>query len=336
MSTQLIISPPHWSKSDNDLPDCKNDVIKRQQNFLKKELAKIAERELRETENTRNECLRQFKIWIQQNEDVKNCIMEDAFLLRFLRVKKFSIPMAQQTFLKYLNFRKRFVHIFYEMDYNVPQVSELLSNGYIFVSPIRDPKGRRVVIYDLSKLDPKRHTGVDLAKAHAITYETLLADEENQILGLNHVADVEGGNASFLTLFSITEFAVLIRWGEQSFPMRHKEIHIINMPQGVKYVFDFAKSHMSQKLKDRFFVHNTQESLLQKIDNRCLPQEFGGEISSKEMIKSWSNELDAKRKRLLSIDDIQLLSDRGIITSKNPLRSSPENLAGSFRKLELD
>lgn len=50
--------------------------------------------------------------------------------------------------------------------------------------------------------------------AHAITYETLLADEDNQIAGVNHVCDANGISAAFLTLWSLTEFATIIRWGE--------------------------------------------------------------------------------------------------------------------------
>lgn len=36
--------------------------------------------------------------------------------------------------------------------------------------------------------------------------------------------------------------------------MRHKEINVLNLPKPLKYVYDFAKSNMSEKLKDRFKV----------------------------------------------------------------------------------
>lgn len=53
-----------------------------------------------------------------------------------------------------------------------------------------------------------------MARAHTITYETLVADEENQILGVNHVGDLEGVSAAMITMWSINEFATLVRWGE--------------------------------------------------------------------------------------------------------------------------
>nr|CAI5823391.1 unnamed protein product [Callosobruchus analis] len=179
--------------------------------------------------------------------------------------------MAQQLLLKYLNYRKRFSEIMYNLDYTDPKINELISRGYVFVSPFRDSKCRRVIIYDLSKFDVSKFSGVDLARSHAITYETLVDDDESQILGVHHVADVEAVSPQFLTLFTITEFSYLIRWGE---------------------------------------MHHSKDSMLKKVDRYCLPKELGGDMPAKEMIDLWKVELAAKRKRLLSFDCMNLLSDQ--------------------------
>lgn len=54
---------------------------------------------------------------------------DDLFLLRFLRAKKFSLIMAQQTLLKYLNLRRNFPKIFFNMDYRDPKINEIITNG---------------------------------------------------------------------------------------------------------------------------------------------------------------------------------------------------------------
>lgn len=49
--------------------------------------------------------------------------------------------------------------------------------------------------------------------------------------------------------------------------------------------------------------------------------------------------MELKRKRLLSFDDMNLLSDRGIIRRRKPPAQDDTgtgSLPGSFRKLELD
>lgn len=75
------------------------------------------------------------------------------------------------------------------------------------------------------------------------------------------------------------------------------------------------------------------------VDRRCLPVEFGGDMPASEMIEMWLEELDTKRKRLLSFDAMNLLSDRGIVRRRNTPaedNTGDGSLPGSFRKLELD
>lgn len=38
-------------------------------------------------------------------------------------------------------------------------------------------------------------TSYDMSRAHMLTYETLIDDESNQILGFTHVGDAAGGMA---------------------------------------------------------------------------------------------------------------------------------------------
>ena len=37
-------------------------------------------------------------------------------------------------------------------------------------------------------------------------------------------------------------------------PMRHKEVHFLNLPTPLKYVYDFCRSRFSQKIRSRFMV----------------------------------------------------------------------------------
>ncbi|XP_072385395.1 clavesin-1 [Diabrotica undecimpunctata] len=333
MTTSELIMVNSW----NDHYNTDNCNIKITNKKLKKELYEVASRELRESESTRKECLEHLRNWIKQNPDIENCLTDDAFLLRFLRVKKFSIPMAEQTLLKYLNFRKRFSYFMDNLDCCHPNVSEIIGDGFIYVSPFRDTCGKRVVLYDVSKFNLQKFNGADLAKVFAITYETLTDDEENQILGVKHVGNLEKASLNYIPLFTATDFAIMIRWGEQSMPMRHKEINIINFPPYIKFVYEFMLSIASEKLKSRVNIHSSLEQLHKKVSKHCLPAELGGDMPEKEMIRLWKQELEAKRKRLLSYDEMNLLSDRGIIRRRKPPSiDETGSLAGSFRQLQVD
>ncbi|XP_067012182.2 retinaldehyde-binding protein 1 [Anabrus simplex] len=307
---------------------------------LPTEVENVARKELREDPNTRKQALRLMREWLAKNRDISNCRTDSNFLLRFLRVKKFSVPMAQQTLLKYLNFRQTFSHLLMRLDPLDPVVEGLIRSGYIFVSPYRDALGRRVVIYITRMLDPQVHTAAHMCQAHMLTYETLLEEDKNQVMGVCHVADLRQLPLSTVTLWDPNEFSTIVKWGEQSVPMRHKEIHFLNVPTPLRYVYDFACSRISEKMKNRFVLHNSLDQLHNRIDTCVLPKEYGGTMPMTEMIELWLGEVTAKRERLLGLDNIQLLSTDGIISRKKKYpqdhKSNITSLTGSFRKLEVD
>jgi len=326
MSTTKLILANNWQKDKSKCQDL---------NFCKI-ISEIAKDELREDESTKRQCLRQMRDWIKHNQDVENVLTDDGFLLRFLRAKKFSVPMAQQTLLKYLNLRKRFKHIFQDLDCTDRNVDALITSGYIFASPFRDRNGRRVVIHLAKFMNPARFSSHDVARAHIITYETLLDDEENQILGNTYFADAAGFGVQHIAMWNINELATIMKWGEQSVPIRHKSLHLINLHKGLQYVVDFASGRVSEKLRKRIFMYSSVSSLDSGLDPHVLPKEYGGTMPMQEMISLWKKEMLAKRERLLSYDAMNLLSDRSIITRQKNPPGNIEELQGSFRKLEFD
>lgn len=195
--------------------------------------------------------------------------------------------------------------------------------------------------------NPKKYTSYDMAKAHFVALETLLEDPENQVLGFTHICDITGITAAHITNWNPTDFSRILNWGEQSVPARHKAVHCVNVPHAVKFVLDFAKSKVSAKMKERFQVHCNVNELHKKVDKNCLPVELGGTIPMSEMLSYWMSEMEAKRETLIALDNMKILSDRGIIrrhdknnNNKNvnytAMQASLDSISGSFRKLEVD
>ncbi|XP_046397395.1 alpha-tocopherol transfer protein-like [Ischnura elegans] len=306
---------------------------------LREAVIAVAKKELREDRVSREQALQLMKEWLQKSQDIKNGRLDDAFILRFLRVKKFSVPLAQQTILKYLHFRNIYSHYCRQLDYLEPPVYELLKSGYLFALPQRDKLGRRVIFANAGKLDPYKYHNTDMAKAHLVTYETLLEDEDNQVLGFNHVTDLKGVCAAQMTLWSPSELGAIIKLGEQAVPMRHKEIHFLNVPPAFRMVYDFCKTLFSEKMRNRFYLHSSLEELHQSVDPKILPKEYGGTIPMSEMIDMWMKEVSRKRDALLSLDRME---SQKVMHSYKPRTTTPKasngitSLPGSFRRLEVD
>ncbi|XP_065360126.1 alpha-tocopherol transfer protein-like [Calliphora vicina] len=313
---------------------------------LSEALLKVAKRELREDKCTREQSLEQFRNWLTKNEDIRNMRMDDHFLLRFLRAKKFSVPMAEQTLLKYLNVRRTFPEYCTQLDLNDEKIIDVLNSGYIFATPKRDKHGRRVVIINAKGFNAKKYTSMDQAKAHFLTYEYLMEDPQTQVMGLTHVGDFSGVTTAHITNWNPTEFARLFKWGEQSLPLRHKEIHLVNVPSTLKWLIDFVKNRVSSKIRNRLTVYTNDKDLTKAVDTDCLPLELGGKMPLNEMVELWKQELKEKRDVIAKLDEISLLSDRGIQrkSSYNAEKSNGqptfvsqiESIQGSFRKLEFD
>ncbi|CAO1307950.1 unnamed protein product [Diamesa tonsa] len=317
-----------------------NNEPSKKEPVLSDEIKKIAKDQLREDERSRKQSLKQMREWLSKNKDVENVRTDDKFLLRFLRCKKFSVPMAQQQLLKYLNLKRAMPHLITNLDYLSPVVKDVIDNGYIFASPIRDSKGRRVLFYFAEPIMKVEFTDAELIRSHFIAYETLLESEENQILGFVHVICPQGALLSRLgSLKNPVDSLRIIKWGEKCVPMRQKEVHVVSLAKIFTYILDAVASALSKKINDRLSIHSDYESLQKEVDAKVLPKEIGGEIPMAEMIRLWKIELASKRQVVIDLEKMKLLDTKGIIGKQLKMgdkNHETNSINGSFKQLEFD
>ena len=88
--------------------------------------------EFRETDEFRRQTIQELREWVVKNPRIQKMRLDSNFLLRFLRAKKFSIPMAKELIERYLVLRF-FVQdgreVFRSLDVNLEPVQELLDLG---------------------------------------------------------------------------------------------------------------------------------------------------------------------------------------------------------------
>lgn len=318
---------------------------------LSNENKKVAEEELRETEYTRNSSLDSIREWAEKNPRINTIRMDSNFLLRFLRAKKFSIPMAEEAIERYILLRKCYNGaLFQNLDYKRPILLELVNKGFIFTLPERDALGRRIIMYRAKMFDLSKNNNVDLMNTIMLSYETVLEDEHNQINGIVHIVDCSNCGLEFLTLFTPKEATRILKNGEKIFPMRHKTIAIINIAPVLKIALDLAKPLVSEKIRQRLHLASSTDELT-FVDKKLLPKEYGGIMPMADMVELWKKELEAKRTTLLDNDKIMInlsmysqgAQDGSVVALKSPINSCDSSedtnvygLQGSFRKLEVD
>ncbi|XP_074100795.1 clavesin-1 [Cotesia typhae] len=301
---------------------------------LSEDLQTVAFEELREDENVRSQAMEQFRSWILKHPSIKRCRTDPIFLLRFLRTKKFSLPMAQEMLERYLTIRQLYSDWFQNLDINDPDLEAIINNGYIVPLLEKDEHGRQVILTCAGRFDPYKYTSAQMVRAHSLVSEVLMDDEENQVRGYTHVNDESGLTMGHVSAFSFTDIRNLLRWIQSSTPMRHKQTHFINIPNYATKVIDFALSLLNDKLRARIMVHTSMEDLKEAINPKILPKEYGGSVPLADMIAVLKKKLREKRDEIKALDDMYIE-----VSPKDTCSSVSDGLcgiSGSFRKLEVD
>lgn len=73
---------------------------------LSKELCDILEREIREIDELREFAIKAMRDWTMQNPRILKARRDSTWLLKHLRFKKFSLPLAQEVIEKHLVLRQ--------------------------------------------------------------------------------------------------------------------------------------------------------------------------------------------------------------------------------------
>lgn len=243
---------------------------------LTSKLKKVAQEELREDDNIRQQALAQFREWIAKHPHIKKCRTDAVFLLRFLRTKKFSVPAACEMLQRYLTIRQLYPQWFQKLDIEDKALEEIIDSGYLVPLLERDQHGRQLILSCAGKFDTYRFTSAQMARAHSLVCESLLDDEDSQVAGYTHVNDESGMSMSLLSLWTLTDIKNMlgciqvrkkirlkltlffnqfhINTKQNSTPMRHKETHFLNMPSYANKIIEFAMGVLSDKLKKRIIV----------------------------------------------------------------------------------
>ena len=310
----------------------KQEVIRGEDSYcctLSKEVQEVAKVDLNETAKVRKKALAEVRKWIRCQPQIKRARLDSNFILRFLRMQKFEIKESCEILDKYLTMRCQYPTWFQNLDCQDPALADLVSRGYIFVLPERDQHGRRVIFSRAAAFDPTKYTTSDMMRAHVMTFETLLANEENQVRGFTYVFDEKAVSWSHLSIWTPSEVSKAFSCCERALPMRHRDINFLNLPWTMSLIFQFAKSLLSEKIRSRFKTHSGLESLQRSVDPSFLPAEYGGTTSVADCIASWKSELEDGRAELLQLDQLKVDSNAPVGEQLALVRKKSRHDSGS-------
>ena len=140
--------------------------------------------ELGETPEIKAACIRGLRQQIDIHQEENNFDEHsDAFLLKFLRSRKFDVEAAYALLEKYYNVRENKPEVFRNLTRK--NVKKTMEQGIVGVLPQRDKKGRVILTFNFSKWNMSLPFHFEkLLRVFVYTLEKLFESEETQINGV--------------------------------------------------------------------------------------------------------------------------------------------------------
>eukprot|EP00069_Balaena_mysticetus_P014805 bmy_08768T0 len=175
--------------------------------------------------------------------------LEDAFLLRFLRARKFDYDRALQLLINYHSCRRSWPEVFNNL--RPSALKEVLASGFLTVLPHTDPRGCHILCLRPDRWIPSNYPITENIRAIYLTLEKLIQSEETQVNGIVILADYKGVSLSKASHFGPFIAKKVIGILQDGFPIRIKAVHVVNEPRIFKGIFAIIKPFLKEKIANR-------------------------------------------------------------------------------------
>lgn len=299
---------------------------------LSDELIKKAEEELNEKPQWRSRDIQALRDMLEKKPELQ-IRKDDAFLLRFLRAKKFDYDRAFNLIVRHYEMRADEKNKQLFTNLRPSAIKHVLDAGVTGVLPHRDKLGRKVILFRPGKWDPSLYPLDDVFRTNFLTLSKLIQDEATQVSGVVMMMDL--GDIGWAQARNISPFYAkrVMSLLQDCFPMRFKGMHYLNEPVIFDAIFAVVRPFMKEKLLQRLHFHGKNYAELREfIDVEHLPQDYGGNGPP------YSNQ-DWAKILLDSDTEFDAEAKYGLIRSSG-LKESSSNvavdcLAGTYKKLEI-
>jgi len=245
---------------------------------LSEEWQKRAQEEIQEKVEWRQRDIQALRDLVQAEENLC-CSTDDAFLLRFLRAKKFDYEKAFKMLQRYCAMRSRRPSSF---EKSLPSLcSDIFTYQLQTILPHRDRLARRVFVFRSGRWDTTTTTPQDIFSANYLCLEMMAREQKTQISGIVALVDMADFGWYHVMQLSVSYIKSLASLIQSTFPLRIREIHIVNESYLFDIVFTLLKPFLTDKIRNRIQFHGSDLTSLHKhISPSILPREYGGDQPS--------------------------------------------------------
>lgn len=290
--------------------------------------------ELNEDLNTRDRDLAAIKDWLKKQPHLPN-EWDDGRIMTFLRGCSFSLEKCKRKLDMYFTMRTACPEFFTNRDVTKPDLSEVIAKAQGAPLPGLTSNGRRVTICRGLDKDIDADRLNNILKIALMIGDVRLKEELEGVGGDIYVLDASVVTPAHLAKISPSAIKKFLICVQEAYPIKLKEIHIVNTSAVVESLINFIKPFLKDKIKNRIFIHSNMNTLHEHVPKDMLPREYGGTgCSLDEVNQGWMKKL---------ADYADWFKEQENVKANESLRpGKPTNydelfgIDGSFRQLSID
>ncbi|KAI8441975.1 hypothetical protein MSG28_005644 [Choristoneura fumiferana] len=271
--------------------------------------------ELNENAETKDADLAHIKEWLKKEPHLPD-EFDDQRIMTFLRGCKFSLEKT-----------KRKLDMYFTMRAAVPEQMPPL--------PGLTPNGRRVILMRGLDKDVTTPNVADAFKLALMLGDVRLNEEKEGVAGDVYILDASVATPTHFAKFTPTLVKKFLVCVQEAYPVKLKEVHVINVSPLVDKIVNFVKPFIKEKIRERIFLHSDINDLYKYVPQEMMPTEFGGNAGSlDDLHKSWVKKMEEYTPWFAEQENIK--ADESLRPGKPTNYDELFGIDGSFRQLVID
>lgn len=282
----------------------------------------------------RAEYVEQLKDWMQTQPHLPRNY-DERVLPRFVIGTKYNLHRAQRKIDNYFTARAKVPEFFAQRDPSAPEIQQAWRAMTVLPLPRTRRDGARVSLHILNDVDACEHVPQHLYRMIFMISDIRMV-EEAEISGDVFVFDAAHVGLSILLKHAGGLLKKALNLAQTAYPQRLKEIHIINAHPIVNRGINLFRSFMKEKMRNRFVVHSSLESLHQYVPADVLPAEYGGSHRTVPALRDqWGKALESYALYFQQQEGVKACAPAG---KSNKAQGAPtvQSTQAAFRSLSID
>lgn len=176
----------------------------------------------------------------------------------------------------YYTMRNAIPEFFSNRDIDRPELGEIMDIADMPPLPGLTPKGCRVVCLRAVDRDNMPNNVADGMKLALMIGDIRLFEEKVGVAGDVYILDASVATPTHFAKFTpalVKKFLVCV---QEAYPVKLKEVHVINISPLVDTIVNFVKPFLKEKIRERIHIHSNLEDLYKFVPKEMLPAEYGG------------------------------------------------------------